>query len=834
MLEARALAKLNHPNVITVHDVGSFQDHVFIAMEIIDGWNANEWARETKRSWREVLDTYVKAGHGLVAAHGASIIHRDFKPDNILVGRSGRVRVTDFGIARVRKRGTDSAVRELQEEASTDDPDTRKGLELFASAEGRLTAPGSVPGTAGYIAPEQYEGIDASERSDQFSFCVSLYEALYGQRPFAGETHAAIAFAIISGTVQEPPRGFDVPGWLRRVLLRGLAVKPEDRYPSMQALLDDLSKNPEVQRRQTRTLFLGGLAVAAGIFAFASTRQGAAEPCPAPTQKFAGLWDGAVRDQVAERFASSGLPFADDSLASVSGAFDAYVEDWVRLHGEVCRATHVHKEQSESVLDLRMGCLEQRRRELGATAQVLTQADRKTLQQGVVAARSLPGLARCSDVPALQAQVPPPEDPESRAEAERIRSGLPQVRSARLAGRYAEALAAARVAVDDAIALGFAPLVAETRFLLAESQRDAGETASAEATLREVIRESAGISDPELTAKAWSALVFALSQSAPEEALHLELAADAAVRAAGDAPHLRAKLLGNLTAALLRAKRYEEARTRASEAIAVYEKSKLPLDQALGSFHSNLAASYYYLKDKEQARANWLKASEIYTTTLGPGHPDIASILTNTSQLTEDDAEALDLLERALVIHEAARGDEHLFVGTTLNNMASRNLGLRRFAAAESSAKRAIGIYEGAFGKDSDKVAIPLLNLTESLLWLERASDAQPVLERATKLLATSGDEELERRIAVFEARILIAAGKSAEAKGRLDQVVKNIKTGTDPVKIARVDRWRAMAAVERDPAEAEALAKQAVEALRAGGEASEAAEIENWAKDRF
>ncbi|HET6585768.1 MAG TPA: serine/threonine-protein kinase, partial [Nannocystaceae bacterium] len=184
--EARAMAKLSHPHVVAVYDVGTWASDVYIAMEFVDGWSLRAWLEATKRPWKVALDTCMQAGRGLAAAHAAGIIHRDFKPDNVLVGMDGRVRVADFGIAR----GSAMPVRAEGEDGNALGPD--------------LTATGGMPGTPAYMAPEQFGGV-ADAKSDVFSFCVVLYEALFGQRPFGGASLPELLFNVSRGNVRPPP-----------------------------------------------------------------------------------------------------------------------------------------------------------------------------------------------------------------------------------------------------------------------------------------------------------------------------------------------------------------------------------------------------------------------------------------------------------------------------------------------------------------------------------------------------------------------------------------------------------------------------------------------------
>ena len=244
--EGQAMARVTHPNVITVYEVGVEGSLVFLAQELLDAGTLGGWL-EGRRAQADIIAKFVAAGRGLAAAHAAGLVHRDFKPDNVLLGTDGRVRVADFGLARAL--ATDEGPA-----ATTRANIARAQLDLAHSPMSPLTRTGAVMGTPMFMAPEQHLGERADERSDQFSFCVALYHALHGDWPFAGKTAVALADAVIEGRMQRPPRGPHVPARLRQILLRGLATKPADRYPSMDALLAELTRPPS---RMVRSLAIG-------------------------------------------------------------------------------------------------------------------------------------------------------------------------------------------------------------------------------------------------------------------------------------------------------------------------------------------------------------------------------------------------------------------------------------------------------------------------------------------------------------------------------------------------------------------------------------------------
>ena len=252
--EARAMAQLSHPNVVIVHDAGSYQDGVFLAMELVAGTTLRRWLKEGPRGLEEIVRVFRAAGEGLAAAHRSGLVHRDFKPENVLVGSDGRVRVTDFGLARP---------------TGGDPTGTHRAL-AGGWMQTVVTRTGIVAGTPAYMSPEQFTGVAPDPRSDQFSFCVALYEAVLGERPFAGSTVDEIAEAIVHGRLSPPPAGLAVPAALRAALLRGLRVSRDERHPDMEALLAALTIEeapPVATGRRRRWLAIGASTAAAAAIA---------------------------------------------------------------------------------------------------------------------------------------------------------------------------------------------------------------------------------------------------------------------------------------------------------------------------------------------------------------------------------------------------------------------------------------------------------------------------------------------------------------------------------------------------------------------------------------
>ena len=352
--EAQAIAKLQHPNVVVVYDVGTHGDNVFIAMEFVEGRTVNGWLQSARRMRREILEVYLAAGRGLAAAHAAGLVHRDFKPDNVMVTNDGQVRVMDFGLARhvgeeTEESGGSATLTPAQalEIARRLDAAVDRDATIELGGSGRavtrtpatpntylsmkLTQTGAMLGTPAYMAPEQFASARTDERTDQFSFCVALYEAIYEQRPFAGETFQALMTSVTTGDVRPAPAKPSIPGWLRRALLRGLAADPQKRYPSMAALLAALTTDPTVPLRRAAAVAGLALCVVAGMVAMRRASDSRQAMCRGGGERLAGVWEtggqrSARKDAIHRSFVATGAKYAEAAYASASHYLDEYAE----------------------------------------------------------------------------------------------------------------------------------------------------------------------------------------------------------------------------------------------------------------------------------------------------------------------------------------------------------------------------------------------------------------------------------------------------------------------------------------------------------------------------
>ncbi|MFT3696081.1 MAG: protein kinase [Kofleriaceae bacterium] len=320
--EAQSMAQVSHPNVVGVFDVGITEGASFIAMELVTGRSLRQWQSEKQRTIPELVTAYVAAGRGLAAAHGAGIIHRDFKPDNVLVGDDGRIRVTDFGLAAAKP--SDSGNVRISDVS--------------------LTEAGSVLGTPAYMAPEQFTGGIVDPRTDQFNFCSSLYEALYGERPFEGKTFDELSASVCAGELKPAPAGSQVSRGLRAILARGLSAKPGDRFPSMETLLGQLARDrAKPWKRGTYVALATAAALALGLVADFQVRDRVTTEIAQSFALTGGQVDKTVSRLRAEFERASRIAYAEPALREVAahhdqadfglGTPEADADDLEKLHG---------------------------------------------------------------------------------------------------------------------------------------------------------------------------------------------------------------------------------------------------------------------------------------------------------------------------------------------------------------------------------------------------------------------------------------------------------------------------------------------------------------------
>lgn len=744
--EAQAMARLSHPNVVVVHDIGTFEGNVFLAMEFVDGCTLAEWCAARPRTQAEVLAVFQKVGQGLAAAHGVGIVHRDFKPSNVLISDRGDVRVTDFGLARLVRDADDLLGAER---GSGSRPGAASIPALPAgSALGdlSLTQLGAALGTPAYMAPEQFIGEPADARSDQYSFCVALYEALYKERPFIAPTIAELARIVQEGQIRTPASSA-VPSWLRSVLLRGLSREMSRRYPSMNALLAALGKDP--RRRLVRTLWgMGALAllIGASIGGYA-VRRNEGLICRGAERKLKGIWDAPQQHAVQEAFQKTGRAFARDAWLAVERALSAYSAGFIAMHTEACEATRLRGEQSESLLDLRMGCLEQRRQELAALSSLFAGADAQIVENAPRAALSLPRLAACADVARLQQRVPQPGDPATRARIADLSAALARVRAQRSAGQYKQAQGEITKLLPEAQKLGWRPLSAQYLHTYALLRENIGDHPGAEETYYQALWAAESAREDEIAAEAWLDILYSVGywQARYPQVERLQRHADAALGRIGSPPPLLARLFQ--IDGMLRSEQGDQAAALKAlrQALALFEKANGPEHPDVARTLTSIAMASRRTGQLDEAERGFRRALAIVERNFGPRHPNAAIGRANLGGLLVDTghmAEGLELHKSALSIYEQVYPPSDIHIAQALNGLGAALGSMRRFREAHDHFLRALAIQEKQLGPSHPRLITTLSNLGEAAEGFDALDDAIAAHQRALRLIeATQGKE---------------------------------------------------------------------------------------------
>lgn len=454
--EAQAMARLSHPNVVGIYDVGVHAGDVFLAMEYVDGVTLRDWLKEP-RSRREVLSVMKQAGRGLAAAHKADIVHRDFKPQNVIVARDGRVCVLDFGIAR-------GVATSKGSPAASPPAGPPSGAERPPLLEHTITQEGSLLGTPGYAAPEVMFGMDADQRADIFSFSATLWKALYGTLPFPSELYAYAS--AISSEEPVPPPPSRAPRWLHEIVLKGLERDPVARFASMEEVLAALDANPWKKRTIVLACALVGASAAVAALGWGHHAAAVAAACRAEGDAVATSWNATSREAARQAMLAEPDPFVQERTDRTIDRLDDYARAWSAEQTGSCVATRVDKTQSEVAHQRRTECLLEGRMQLDIVAQTLASGDHGAHRQSLATVNALPAPRLCTAAEAEKTLVSLPAEPAARERALAARREVLQSEVLRVTGGLAEAQQLAEHAITVARESGDGQLEARAEYAL--------------------------------------------------------------------------------------------------------------------------------------------------------------------------------------------------------------------------------------------------------------------------------------------------------------------------------------------------------------------------------
>jgi tetratricopeptide (TPR) repeat protein/tRNA A-37 threonylcarbamoyl transferase component Bud32 len=734
--EAQTLARLSHPSVVTVFDVGTWEQQLFIALEFVGGGSAREWAAREPRGAHEVVRLWAQAGRGLAAAHAAGVIHRDVKPDNVLVRADGRAQITDFGLA----------------------SDARPRDAVTGGADIAVTETGVLLGTPVYMAPDQLDGALASEASDQFGFCVSVWEALYGERPFAGRSAAELASAARRG----PPRASSslaVPSSVRRILGRGLDPDPQRRYPSMTALVDALERAVDRPRRVRLAALVGAVAVSvAAVFVAQAGRQAGRHPtCVLAEERHRAAWDDARRAAVEDAFRRTGLSYADRAWGIVDGAVSARASAWRSERAEACEAL-VNTAQPDPLFRARVACFDERLAELQASVDVLALGGVEPVNHATKIVERMAPVGACAGALTDRAGVEPCEA------CVVLRADVERSKALRNLGRYVDAERTSKDALSRPAPPAAAAVQAALRVEHATVLEPLGRIDEAEREIFDAALAAHRAGSRALAAEAFAELAFLTGdqRSRPDEGERWALQAEALAEGDEGPLYERIAAVRGTIAARRGDMRVAEGHFRRAEESA--RRRLGPAHPRRAQALSNLASAILHQGRAEEARTLLKESFDLFVAALGADHPhafqaqnSYGAALGRAGHLEE----AVPVFEAALAGYKRTLGANHPHIGTAALNLAEALFRLKRYGDARARYAEAEEVWERALGAGSPRRVAALGGLGQVRMAEGACAEATSPLEAALAICERAACEPAdEATVAFFYAKAAVCAGR--------------------------------------------------------------------------
>ncbi len=780
--EAKALARLSHPNVVQIYEAGTYGDRIYLAMELVQGQTLRQWldhrgqerhstggSKSTERpapdmpAIREIIACFEQAGRGLAAAHSVSLVHRDFKPDNVLVSDSGRVYVVDFGLVLTKTENSQNDLSSATRHITILDRD--------------LTQTGAIMGTTAYMSPEQLTGQPVSVLSDQFSFCVALHEALHLSRPYRGVDFSDLRSNVAQDIRANFTHNRAVPTWVQSAIDRGLAIEPEERWPSMHALLQALALDPRKARRRRSAFGLGATVLVGALAAPSLYESHQKNRCIALSEAATTPWS-TQRSEIRRTLLATGLPFAEKSAERVEFVLDAWTEKWRQARSAACMGAI----QGGPFTEERESCLDRELARFNSLVPLLASAESSVAQHVVRAAENLPSIDRCSDPKRLSSEIRRALDPATEAESEAVRALIFRANSLAELGSIARGLDSAREALELARSADNDPLIAEARRSVGELSLSAGKLEPARDAFIEAYYLSGRIGYSRISAETAVGLItlFGYHLAKPEEAV--KWTRDAAMWLGYLDLHretIGADYHNHVAHTLAAAGSFERALEHSEKALEILIAKLGPDHPNVAGAHNNIGIMQEALGLDQESLESAQKALSIATRTVGAAHPDTATAENNVGSwyLQHGDPQgALAPLQHSLEIRREALGDHHTNVADSLGNVGLALHRLGRHAQALVSFEQSLQIREAHFDPDHPDIALSLRSIASTQRSLGRAQEASDTYTRVLEIYRTIYGEG-HPESAMIELMIGELALELGRERASIEYLLAGIKT---------------------------------------------------------
>jgi eukaryotic-like serine/threonine-protein kinase len=796
--EAQAMAKLTDAHVVTVYDAGTIDGSVFIAMEFVEGGTLGA-RMAAHEPWPQLLPLFLQAGKGLGAAHAAGLVHRDFKPDNVLLARGPAgdlvAKVSDFGLARA-----------IIEDSGS------------AHQHGGL---GDLVGTPAYMAPEQHLGAVIDARADQFAFCVALYEALYGARPFQGASLSELAWSVTSGSLAAVPADAAVPAWLRRVVLRGLATAPEDRWPSMHALLEALRADPSRKRRRRLIAAITGAGVLATIGTLALVERHERAACRAEGAVVDALWNDTRAERIAASMRATGVHYAEPTILRIGALLAPWTQQWSTTREQVCIARTQGRD--EELLALQSSCLDERLTHLEVALELFDDADADAVARGVQIVAGLPRIEPCTDPAWVRAHVHPgsQDDPEAATTRARELARLDAlVRNHRdaPAGELAQRLLA--LTIDE-------PLQhAEVQLQLGQIGLRADAIEQSSKHLRAAYLLAGAHHDDRIAARAGIQLVMLLGVHNGDLAAGKSWAEHATMMVARDPdPELRLELLYAVGAISTLGGEYDAAIAGFLEEVALAAALYGADHNETGYAQLALGNALSSAGRLDDARAAYLEARRIWEQALGDEHPLVAAAIYSLANLEHRHGrypESLALHREALALRLRVLGEADAELAASYSAVGSLRSQIATGTGLDDH-RHAVAILQLRYPADSPTVLSEQANVVEDLIARGEVDEAEQAIESRCHEGARLREVRLEAWIRCIDQRghILALRGRNTEAAAMFEEAValgEQLFGSRDMETRTRRIEWGRLLLRSGQPERARAALEPAIASLRAEG----------------